>query len=70
MPMPPPPPLPPPWETERRIREGARTVAEIDPAFAKWSEDCRRDLDMRSDVLWIGGAMLLALVLLIALVGS
>lgn len=34
------PPLPPPaWLVEQRIRNGARTMREIDPEFAKWCDD-------------------------------
>lgn len=37
------PPMPPPkWLIDERIKNGARTIREIDPDFAKWVDEGRR----------------------------
>lgn len=66
MPMPIPPSPPSFEEWKSRYDAGARTMAELDPAYAKWREEQRRSLAIRWPIL-IACAVVLGVIFLRAL---
>ena len=69
MPLIPPPPPVSPEEFERRWKAGARSVRELDPAFAKWQDQCNATTTIGWAVVVAGAVVMLIVIVAVICFG-